>query len=270
MRAETEVVNPIVFAHRPPAGPLSNFVELFWYWWGHPVAFARERVLPMGTVELVIRLESGRTSHSGIAGPRSSSLIIQRRASYRLLGIHFKPGGAFPFLGFPFGEIHNTWITLADLWGERKAGRLLELLNGAQTVELKFQVLERWLTWLAGERLRHHPAISFALREFENDPGLRSSAAIAEQVSLSQRRFIDLFRNEVGMTPKLFCRVQRFRDVIETIQHRETVDWADLALTFGYTDQSHFIHDFREFSAVRPGEYLGLRTEHIGHMRVPE
>jgi AraC-like DNA-binding protein len=224
----------------------------------------------MGTVELVIRLESGRTSHSGIAGPRSSSLIIQRRASDQLLGIHFKPGGAFPFLGFPFAELHNRWITLGDLWGEQKAARLLSLLSEARTIELKFRLLERWLTWIAGPRLRHHAAVSFALAEFDNDPGLRSSAAVAEKVNLSQRRFIDLFRNEVGMTPKLFCRVQRFQDAVQAIHHKDTVDWIDLALSCGYTDQSHFIHDFREFSGLRPTEYLGLRTEHFGHLRVPE
>jgi transcriptional regulator GlxA family with amidase domain len=118
--------------------------------------------------------------------------------------------------------------------------------------------------------LKHHAAISFALEKFERDPGLQSSAVVAEKVNLSQRRFIDLFRDEVGLTPKLFCRVQRFRDVIETIAHQETLDWVDLALSYGYTDQSHFIHDFREFSGLRPSEYLGLRTEHLGHVRVPE
>jgi AraC-like DNA-binding protein len=270
MRAEAEVINPVIFRHRKPEGVLSEFIRLFWYWSGHPRPFVHERILPMGTVELVIRMESPRTSDSGIAGPRSSPLIIERHATHQLLGIHFKPGGAFPFLGFPFGEIHNTWITLADLWGERRARRLLDLLNAAKTIDLKFQLLERWLLWIADQPLKHHAAISFALEEFDSDPGLRSSAVVAEKVSLSQRRFIDIFRNEVGMTPKLFCRVQRFQEIIQRLQHRDAVDWVDLALSCGYTDQSHFIHEFREFSGLRPSEYLGLRTEHLGHVRVPE
>jgi AraC-like DNA-binding protein len=147
---------------------------------------------------------------------------------------------------------------------------LLDLLNAAKTIDLKFQLLERWLLWIADQPLKHHAAISFALEEFDSDPGLRSSAVVAEKVSLSQRRFIDIFRNEVGMTPKLFCRVQRFQEIIQRLQHRDAVDWVDLALSCGYTDQSHFIHEFREFSGLRPSEYLGLRTEHLGHVRVPE
>jgi len=270
MRAEVEIASPITFKLCRPVGLLAKFVEVFWYWSDHPRPFIHERVLPMGSTELVIRLESPRTSESGIAGPRSMPMIIERHETNQLLGVHFKPGGAFPFLGFPFGEIHNSWITLADLWGEKRAQRLLCLLSAAPTIELKFQLLERWLTWIADQPLKHHAAIAFALEEFNNDSGLQSSAAVAEKVNLSQRRLIDLFRNEVGMTPKLFCRVQRFREIVETIQPLETVDWVDLALSFGYTDQSHFIHEFREFSGLRPSEYLPLRTEHVGHVKFPE
>jgi AraC-like DNA-binding protein len=270
VRAEVANAAPITFKHRQPVGVLSQFVELFWYWSGHPRPFVQERILPFGTVELVIRLESPRTSESGIAGPRSMPTIIKRHRTNQLLGVHFKPGGAFPFLGFPFGELHNTWITLADLWGEKRARRLLCLLYEAPTIEHKFELLERWLTWSASHPLKHHAAVAYALGEFDNDPGLHSSAVVAEEVNLSQRRFIDLFRNEVGMTPKLFCRVQRFRDIVETIQPMENVDWVDLALSFGYTDQSHFIHEFREFSGLRPSQYLDLRTEHVGHVKIPE
>jgi len=64
----------------------------------------------MGTVELVINLGSGRSSESGISGPHSRSFIIERTFRDQLLGVHFKLGGAFPFLGFPFGDLHNLGI----------------------------------------------------------------------------------------------------------------------------------------------------------------
>jgi AraC-like DNA-binding protein len=197
-------------------------------------------------------------------------LIITRQENNRLLGVHFRSGGAFPFLNFPSGELHNRWITIADLWGEGRARRLLELLHDAPTIDDKFDVLERWLLCAATSPLQHHAAIAFALDTFEKAFGVKSSAAVAERVHLSRKRFIDLFRNEVGMTPKLFCRVQRFRDLVVKIQHEKAVDWVDLALSFGYTDQSHFIHEFREFSGLRPSDYLPLRTEQAGHVRIPE
>jgi hypothetical protein len=78
-------------------------------------------------------------------GPQSKSVIIQRTSHDELLGIHFNPGGAFPFLGFPFGDLHGLSVNLSDLWGEGGAARLLCLLNEATTVEMKFRVLEKWL-----------------------------------------------------------------------------------------------------------------------------
>jgi AraC-like DNA-binding protein len=46
------------------------------------------------------------------------------------------------------------------------------------------------------------------------------------------------------------------------------VDWVDISLSCGYFDQSHFNHDFREFSGLSPTQYLELRTEHLSHVLV--
>src|SRR5262245_60268639 len=134
MKAEIETTSPVTYAHRAPAGPLSNLAGVLWYWSGYTTQFARERLMPMGTVELVIQLRNQRPSGSGLAGPRSESLIIERHATDEILGVHFKAGGAFPFLGCAFGELHNTSVTLEQLWGEKRARRLLELLTEAKTV----------------------------------------------------------------------------------------------------------------------------------------
>jgi AraC-like DNA-binding protein len=269
MRAEVEARAPVSFYHRAPIAPLSDFVELFWYWAGHPRMDERERILPMPNLEFVIQLhDSG--PWAGVSGPRSESFIIDRRETNAIIGIHFKPAGAFPFLHCPFGELHNNHASLAELWGDKKARRLLELLYEAPTVERKFSILERWLLWIADRPLKHHAAVTFALTKFRADPGLFSSEHIARETNMSQRRFIELFRNEVGITPKLFCRVQRFQNVINWINQQADVDWVDLALSHGYTDQSHFIHDFRAFSGLKPSEYLGLRTESLNHVRFPE
>jgi AraC-like DNA-binding protein len=268
MKAEAEVVRGVTFKHYVPQGPLADFVELFWFWNGYHQEYGKERLMPMGSVELVIQLENARPSASGLSGPRSESLIIERTDQDRLLGIHFKPGGAFPFLQFPYGDLHNSAVTLDELWGDKRARRLLNLLHEAGTVDRQFQVLEGWLTWIAARPLRHHAAVSFAISKFRSDPSLSRSAGVAEATGLSQRRFIELFRNEVGMTPKLFCRVERFQTVIRNLEQTPDVNWVDIALSCGYSDQSHFNHDFREFSGVRPSDYLSLRLSqnHIQHL----
>jgi AraC-like DNA-binding protein len=262
--------SPVFFRHYVPGRPLSEFVGLFWYWRGHNESYSKERLLPTGTSELVFNLGCGPPIRAGISGPHSRSIIIERTSYDELLGIHFNPGGAFPFLGFPLSDLHGLSIAASDVWGERRASQLFELICEAKTVEMKFQVLERWLLRIAKRPLNHHPAVSFAVREFQKDPGLLSSAVIAERVNLSQRRFIQLFRAEIGLTPKLFCRVQRFQEVLKMVERVRDVDWVAVALSCGYFDQSHFNHDFREFSCVNPTEYLKLRTEYLSHLQVRE
>ena len=87
---------------------------------------------------------------------------------------------------------------------------------------------------------------------------------------MSQRWFTERFRAEVGMTPKLFARVQRFQRVVQTIHPLAQVDWADVASACGYFDQAHFIHDFRAFSGFTPAAYLALKSVHQNHVPLAE
>lgn len=91
---------------------------------------------------------------------------------------------------------------------------------------------------------------------------MRTIGGVTGQIALSQKRFIQVFHEEVGMTPKLFCRVRRFRRI-----HRAgRVDWAQTALDCGYYDQAHFINDFRAFSGLSPTAYLDQRSDQPNHV----
>ena len=41
------------------------------------------------------------------------------------------------------------------------------------------------------------------------------------------KRFIRLFHDYVGLTPKLFCRIQRFQSVLDQIAGGEQVEWGE-------------------------------------------
>ena len=90
------------------------------------------------------------------------------------------------------------------------------------------------------------------------------------QLGLSPKRFISLFEEAVGLTPKVFCRVLRFQDVLSLIEQGQPIGWADLALDCGYFDQAHFIHDFQAFSGLTPQAYLAQRSLFRNHVPLPE
>jgi AraC-like DNA-binding protein len=93
---------------------------------------------------------------------------------------------------------------------------------------------------------------------------------VTERTGLSSRRFIQLFTNAVGLTPKQFYRVRRFQDVLHLIEKRKPISWTDIALECGYFDQAHFIHDFRDFCGLTPGKYLVQRGEFRNHVPFPD
>jgi AraC-like DNA-binding protein len=244
---------------------LSDFVELLWLFEKPVAAHASERVLPTGTIELVINLADGTAGgfDSVVAGPHSRFFVLDTSQPATLIGVHFKPSGAFAFLGPPLDELRNQHVPLEALWG-RRAGELRERLIATEGNEARFLLLERTLaSWLRVAR-RRHPAVAHALARFGTGP--RRIADVVDEIGMTSRRFIRLFNDEVGLAPKTFCRVSRFQRTVTLLHRSVAVDWAETAAACGYYDQSHMIHDFRDFSGLRPAAYLSRRSEHMNHV----
>jgi AraC-like DNA-binding protein len=265
-----------------PKPPLNDFVELFWFYDGFPRrTHQKERLMPDGSVELVINLHENqariydrhdlekceRLPGALLSGPHSSFFVIDTAEQDSVIGIHFKPGGAFPFLKLPVEEMQNLHVSLEDLWGI-EALLLRERLLEAATPQEKLQLLESCLLARACKPLERHRAVGCALAMFRNVHTAPAMARISDEIGISSRRLIQLFSTEVGLTPKLFCRVRRFQQALEFINQGREFDWVDLAAGCGYFDQAHFIHDFRAFSGMSPTAYQAAKTAHLNHVPI--
>lgn len=269
----------MIARHYRPAAPLSAFVDLFWYYSGFVRPHAKERLLPTGTVELVVNLREDQVRtydpdntevcrhHPGsvVIGAHSRFFVLDTTEQNDVIGIHFKPGGAFPFLAPPVDEFRDAHVGLDAIWG-MGAAQLREQLLQAPTAEAKFAVLESTLLSRISRYPEPHAAVAHALKCLDSAPHLHTISALTERMGLSPKRFIRLFTQQVGLTPKLYCRVQRFQRVLQTVQQQRQVDWADVAAGCGYYDQAHFIRDFRAFSGFNPSAYLRVRDERINHV----
>lgn len=255
------------FCHPKP--PLSKFIDSFWLYEGNIAERQSQHILPTGTLELVINLRQNellfydserrencsRFSGAVVSGAHGHRFAPHTTEKTTIIGVHFKPGGAFPFLGLPANDLANTHVDLETIWGA-SASRLRARLCEARTSAERFQLLQDALL----NRLRHgvdqHYAVSTALDIFWKNQIHPTVRETAKYLGLSQRRFIQIFSAEVGMTPKLFSRIQRFQQSRNLIQNNPTPNWAALALDLGYFDQSHLIREFLEFSGLSPAEYL--------------
>jgi AraC-like DNA-binding protein len=90
------------------------------------------------------------------------------------------------------------------------------------------------------------------------------------EFGLSARRFIELFRREVGVSPKTFCRIVRFQGALQRIAVASSPNFVRLALDCGYYDQAHLIHDFKDFTGLTPTAFLEARGEHLNHVPLTE
>jgi len=262
-----------------PPPPLTSFVECFWYAEGFEGTHQRERLLPNGESSIIFdlreqpvrifdALETGKFvtyAPAIFAGARTDCFVIETSQQERVIGVQFRPGGAFPFLAMPASEVSNATFSLDDIW-PRQAPLIREALMNAGSVEAKFAVLEQSLTERLRRSLPLHPAVAYAVGQLARSGEGMLVRDVADHVGLSSRRFIELFREQTGLPPKAFQRVRRFQGVLRTLRADSVENWTSIAYRCGYFDQPHFIHDFRLFSGMTPGEYVAAATLHMNHV----
>jgi len=272
-----------------PAPPLSAYVERFWLREARGQPYARERMVPLGRPGLTIDLggdelcigdpydPNPRRMHtfgeSVFYGAHTWWYLAEAGQHVTRLGVLFKPGGASPFFGPSAGELHGMHVPLEALWGRSAADELRQRLYAEQTPEARFQRLERVLLACITRNTMHnatklftrHPAVAVALDALRASPRPGTIAQVVNQSGLSHRQFIAVFRREVGMSPKRFHRLRRFLDVAYRAWETDHVEWAAMAMAYGYYDQSHLVNDFREFAGVSPTAYLRARDPSSPH-----
>jgi AraC-like DNA-binding protein len=253
----------MLLVHRPTP-PLDSYLESLWYYDGYVAEQHKERVLPDGRFQLIIDLTEGPGVVTGI---RSHYIVIDAAAIHSVMGVVFWPGGARAFFASPADEFANHVVTLDLVWGS-SVGGLRERLREALSSAAKFSVLEAALQMRLRKRLELHPAVRYGLKEFQRGPNVRRVLDVTQEAGLSRRRFAQLFREQVGTTPKAFCRIHRFQRVVQQIASGAPVDWADVALASGYSDQAHLAHEFHEFSGLSPSTFLATDRPFANHLRM--
>jgi AraC-like DNA-binding protein len=252
------------FTVHHPAIPLSRYVELMWWKANVGLQPSRQRIYPDGSMTLVIHLERPTISFFMdqrlytiraplVAGPYSRSFEIDPSLSTAVLGVVFRPGAARRFFPVAAHELHNIDVALSDLHpGE--ADRLLNEICSTTDESARFRIVECYLIRKLKDAKPIPPAVRYAAHQLSRAGNVSSVRRIQTDTGLSHTRFIQLFTEHVGLTPKLFCRVRRFHHVLGRMEKGLPVRWAELAADCGYFDQAHLIRDFHAFAGATPLE----------------
>lgn len=243
-----------------PTPALARFVECFWTLEndGSTAAAQPERLLPDGCVELILNFGERFREHKDngkeerqpqhlLVGQMTRPILIAPTGSVQLLGIRFHPGGTFPFFRIPMQQLTNQVTDLEALASEFQ-NDLLRCVEETSSLP-RVAAVEKLLV----ERVRsckHESRLVNLVTRIVQHGGQVSMDQLAKDAGVSSRQLERRFLLEVGIGPKLLCRILRFQQIFRAVDRDE--GWAAVAADCGYYDQAHLILDFREFARQTP------------------
>lgn len=247
----------------PPLGLADCLVSL-WEVRIPVLGAARVRILPNACVDLVLyasETSRGEGEAALVAPPHRSFVVgstlrsfLVRSIGWRhVIGASLRPEGVAPLLGVPAAVIGDRVAVLADVIGAGAGtieDRVFSGPSGGALARLGDALMERRAAAAPPDETARR-AVSLVRRA----RGRKRIDALVAELNLSPRQLERHFLTHVGLSPKLFSRLVRFDRVVRDLPARGVTSWTDFALAHGYTDQAHFINEFKEFAGVSPAAY---------------
>lgn len=224
----------------------------------------QHRGLPDETLVLVVSADSPltvrRPGHADVvamatvAGLRSGPFGIIHDGTQSGVQLALTPRGARALLGLPAAALAEGVWPLEEVVG-RRAHELTDRLAGAPGAAGRARVLAEVLTGWAGDA--DYPELVDAVwRRLTACSGRVPVGAIAADLGLSRRHLGQVFRAELGLTPKTVARVLRFGRARRCLRAGQTASLAQTAVMCGYFDQAHLTNDWRQFAGCTPREWI--------------
>lgn len=160
---------------------------------------------------------------------------------------------------------HNPYIhrTLADGFAKlifHYKGTFDELTSHG---EIERSFLENKLS----KNYLNQPDVFSCINDIIQSKGVTDIKTLADRHFLSLRQFERKFKHFSGFSPKLFSRIIRFQSAIKRYDNKK-MPLTEIAYDCGYYDQSHFMHDFKEFSGYHPMQYFSGGAEGVEYKEV--
>ncbi len=264
-----------------PQLPLSQFVENMWLVQGFESGYRREKILPDGAIELIIDLdtqpktifedesaEGFRTvKKAWISGERTRYIVIGAETNQSMVGVRFRPGGAYPFFRFPISELSESVTELDLIWGPL-VEEIRDELQEINSPDDRLLRLEAFLLRQVQRSLEPNRLITFAVHQLQHSPQFLAIRDLASMIGITQKHLISQFEKVVGLRPKSFARVCKFQKVVNLVEQQNPIEWSAIALDCGYYDQAHFIKEFQSFSGLNPSTYLTQRGDYVNFIPI--
>ncbi len=255
-----------------PVSILAPYVRFFWEFKvpvtaGKPYVF---RAMARDGAELLFHingvfdevLDSDKKQKSFVSGVHGQSNVVRRfeiHSTFSIFGAYLNPFALEAFFGIPAEEISNHMPDLYTLTGNA-GDEIEEKIMLATNFNHRVALISDFLEKLLMKRSVTPFPFYDLLQSVSYSRGKILVNELAEKHCLSTRQFERKFKSASGFSPKLYARIVRFQNVVSHLPNPQK-PLVEIAYECGYYDQSHFIHDFKQFSGYHPSVFFNGGAE---------
>jgi AraC-like DNA-binding protein len=208
------------------------------------------RVLPDGCADLICDFSETSPSMRWV-GTMTRAIEVQAGSCRNLFGIRFASGGLFPLLGAPLSLLTDESAEFAALparaWRPPWNGWCEDGSFAARCAcaDESFLAVLPQLTVTSAMLL---------IQRLPYAPMLPTVSALADDAGMGLRTLQRIFMDQLGVSPRQHLRYLRFERARQLLLRRDQRA-VDIAMAAGYSDQAHFVREFRRFSGITPGRW---------------
>ena len=169
---------------------------------------------------------------------------------------HFLAPHSLPTLfGIQANELTDKPIDLNLL---AKNSIFQEQLLNAKTISKTITLLDDYIHSLIAKAKMDINKIKYTTEKILQNPFGNILAQVQKELCITERTFQRMFENNIGVSPNQFRKINQFNKAFQQLNNRQFQNLSDIAFSNGYSDQSHYIRTFKEFTNITPTEYLHL------------
>ncbi len=220
--------------------------------------------IPNGKMGLSIILQGDayiRRGNIWEAIPRATIYGLTKQTQHIKLSRHFKeiaigfnPAVLAMFVNDSMSQFSlGKTIDLCIVFDKADINRLVEKVCLAETDHGMLTAIESFLHRQLSPR-KENAALFSAVHMITKEK-MYNVNDVSTSINVSSTTLRNLFRDDVGISPKSLIRVARITDVLH-LQVTSEENLTQLAYKVGYFDQAHFIHEFKEVLGITPKQYF--------------
>jgi AraC-like DNA-binding protein len=235
-----------------PSADLEPYVEHYWSvaWDLRGMAPERAETLPHPSVHLIFEADVGGRV-TGIARGKFST-ILEGKGS--VFATKFTPGGFHAFAGVPISRFTGTIVRVPDVFGA-DGGTLERAVLTARTDAARIRIIEKFLRSRRPQPDETAARIARIVYAIASDRQIVKVDDLVDRYGTNARTLQRLFAKYVGVSPKWVIQRYRLHEAAEQLAAGTAVSQSALALDLGYSDQAHFVRDFKVLVGTSPAAY---------------